>query len=251
MRHSRVLLAASLLVITGACIADESEEVAETESEVGNIPDPAMPTQVTDGSGTCWDLPFGQTAFFQGFDCHTDVNQRWNFQRLASGEYLIRPATNLGLCLDIPFSNAFSGAVLQYFPCHSGANQRWNITAATATLATIKSAVSASVCVDIQLGVVPQKIQLFTCHGGPNQRFHFRTRTGGGLASSCPGNLTVGGTVVLPGTRVSFPVAGNVPMTCNTTPPRTTFPMCQGITNWMIVDRTSGVAAAPFECFRE
>lgn len=250
MRHGHSLLAASALLVTGACVTEDTDEVTTATSELGNFPDPNSLTQITDANGACWDQPPG-LPWLQGFRCHTGANQGFRFQPLTSGAFLIHPGANTQMCLDIPNTSPGSGVELQMFPCHGRVNQQWTVTPINATFALIKSVMSSTLCVDIQAGVTPQKVQLFTCHGGVNQQFRFRTRIGTGGVAACPGNLIIGGTTVIPGAVASFPASGNFQVTCNTFPVRTTFSGCPAQTNWIAIDRSSGTGAAPIACFRQ
>jgi hypothetical protein len=250
MRHGYSLLAASTFLFTGACLAEDADEVTAHTSELGNVPDPGAHSQVTDATGACWDQPPGLT-WLQGFRCHTGANQGFVFQQVAAGVYQVHPASDRFQCLDIPNASPGSGVALQMFPCHGRVNQQWTVTPVNASFALIKSVMSSSLCLDIQAGVTPQKLQLYTCHGGVNQTFRFRTRVGTGGAAACPGNLFIGGTTVIPGAVASFPATGNVQVTCNTTPPRSAFSGCSRLTNWIVVDRSSGTGVASIACFRQ
>jgi hypothetical protein len=255
-------------VVATACVdphdpADDPA-VGTAVSALGNFPD-LSPNQVevtSANGGGCMDLPgglpAGSTPWLQQFPCHGGANQRLRFESVGSGAFRIHSAFDNSLCLDIPSGNTVSGQDIQFFPCHSGANQRWTVSVLNATFGTISPEANASLCLDVEnasTGVA--KIQLFGC-GSPvqvNRQWRFRTLFQTQTMPSCTGNVTIGGTTLLPGLAVSFPVgSGILTGTCNSVT-GSTFPVrCPTSTNWMVANRNtvnSGTAAFPLSCFRQ
>jgi Ricin-type beta-trefoil lectin domain len=269
MRLSALALLTSLSSFTvAACLdpQDSSQDPSESTqvSALGNFPD-LSPNQVevtSANGGGCMDLPLGLPAgaplWLQQFPCNGGGNQRLKFESLGNGTYRVHSAYNESLCLDIPSGNTVAGQDLQFFGCHSGANQIWTVSALNASFGTIHPLANSSLCLDVEnasTGVA--KIQLYGC-GSPiatNRQWRFRTYLGTRSMPGCTGNVTIGGTTVIPGAVASFSVPGGVLTGACNSVSRTTFQVdCPATTNWMVANRNTanaGTANFPLACFRQ
>ena len=259
-------LSLSLPLFVVGCVADdqELEEVSTETAEIGNVPDINTWTQIASAiPGGCLDLPLGLPAgwniYLQQYPCNTGSNQDWLVQPVgASGASQIKSLSNPSLCLDIPSYNAVPGQQIYLYNCKNnsgsyGSNQHWQFQAIDATTGVIKHP-GSGLCLEVLSGVAGvSRIMLATCAAAPpaKQRWRFRSVTGSGTGSGCTGNLTIGGTVLLPGSGpVGFPVTAGTqfPVTCpslNFRPWTIRCPLPGPFpstikTNYLVVDRSSG-----------
>ncbi|GAA1961686.1 RICIN domain-containing protein [Catenulispora subtropica] len=56
------------------------------------------------------------------------ANQHWCLERAREGGWYFHPSYNLGLCLDVPYSNYTQGQSLWVFSCNGTGAQRFSVT---------------------------------------------------------------------------------------------------------------------------
>jgi hypothetical protein len=59
--------------------------------------------------------------------CNGVTGQAWNVVPVGSGTYMLHPAGNTGLCLDVQGAATGNGTLVIASACHNGSNQIWAI----------------------------------------------------------------------------------------------------------------------------
>lgn len=67
----------------------------------------------------------GSETYVHTYPYTDSHNQTWCLEAASQGGYYFHPLNDLGLCLDVPFSNYASGQRIWVFTCNGTAAQRW------------------------------------------------------------------------------------------------------------------------------
>lgn len=131
-------------------------------------------------SDLCLDVKDGATwngSTYQQWVCNTgNPNQRFGFEEVATGEYLIKSKRSQ-LCLELkPASNQWQdGAIIQQYVCNSAEeNQRWTLFDKGSQTFEIRSKATGK-CLELadNQGSNGGTVQQWSCDGGNNQRLKF------------------------------------------------------------------------------
>jgi hypothetical protein len=119
-RVSAIIVAAILTMGSafGITVATAAPAQAFTCAYEGFIFSPVSAAFLDDYGG-------GSQTFVHTYPYTGSNNQDWCLEAASQGGYYLHPYNNLGLCLDVPFSNYANGQRIWVYTCNGTLAQRW------------------------------------------------------------------------------------------------------------------------------